>query len=116
MKTLELYEKLSDEQKVLFDYIEDNGFQIHLYTCHGDEEICAEVEDWTGCGVDMIADLQPFCYDKLYDYYNYFDVDEEIEIHRQDKRYRDAFSIRQSLEDFEAWEERIKSLVYNFSY
>ena len=37
------------------------------------------------------------------EYIDNFDIDEEIDIYREDKRYREAFTIRQSLQDFENW-------------
>lgn len=34
---------------------------------------------------------------------NNFDIDEEIDIYRQDEEYKKVFTIRQSVEDFEDW-------------
>lgn len=39
------------------------------------------------------------------DYVDGFDVDEKIDLHRQDDRYRNDFTIRESLEDFEDYKE-----------
>ena len=43
-----------------------------------------------------------------------FSIDEEIDIYRQDKRYKEAFSIKESLEDFENYEEKLNDLSDNF--
>ena len=75
---------------------------------------CIDLESWTGCGVNMFI-----CFDKedsgtiaehLSNYISEFDIDEEIEIHRQGADYKRAFSIRQSLEDFEDWLEWVKDI------
>lgn len=43
-----------------------------------------------------------------------FDVDEEIDIHRQDKRYCDAFTCRASVYDFEAQQNGFAALPRRF--
>lgn len=70
-----------------------------------------ELEDWTNGGVDMIIELKRG--QEKEDFINYvenFDIDEEIDLYRQDKRYCDAFTCRESVEDFEKWEEMIKAV------
>ena len=39
---------------------------------------------------------------------------EEIDLYRQDKRYKNDFTIRESLEDFEKYHDRLKDLSKNF--
>ena len=39
------------------------------------------------------------------------DVDEEIELHRQDKAYKQAFTISQGLKDFTDWKEELLTLA-----
>lgn len=39
-----------------------------------------------------------------------FDVDEEIEQHRQAEDYKNAFTIRESLEDFTKFHNRLKEV------
>lgn len=76
-----------------------------------------ELEAWTNGGVDMIIEVDILNNDiisELEDYLDNFDIDEEIDMYRQDKRYREAFRITESVKDFEEWvkfiEETIKEL------
>ena len=39
------------------------------------------------------------------------DVDEEVELNRQNKQYRNDFTLRESLDDIEAWKERMLKLA-----
>ena len=84
--------------KKLQTFFEANGFNVHL--TKQDNVQCAEIEKWTDGGVDMIIWLNPFTIDEFKNYVNDFDVDEEIESHREDKQYKNAFTISQSLKDF----------------
>lgn len=107
------YTKLTDEQKKLYDYLEANGRRVYLFVQDG--EMCAEVENWIEGGVDMIITLIPFSYDSLYEWWEGFDVDEEIDIHRQDKRYRSNFTIRNAVDYFEQWDRELEKLIDNFN-
>ena len=40
-----------------------------------------------------------------------FDVDEEVDINRQDEKYRSAFTYRQSVEDFNNYDKWLKSIA-----
>ena len=113
MTRRELYSALSDEQKRLHDYLEENGRSVFLFKQDG--EICAEVEDWTDRGVNMIITLMPFSFDELQSYYDGFDIDEEIDLHRQDERYRKAFRISHSVSDFENWGTALERLICNYN-
>lgn len=80
-----------------------------------------ELETWTDGGVNMIFYLDTS--DKVSEFssiVNNFDVDEEIDLHREDKRYQKAFTISESVEDFEGFKDWlfevldiIESAVYN---
>lgn len=98
------------------DYIikilEANKFQVTEY------EKEYELESFTDAGVNMIfyiskeEDFIELFKDKVEN----FDIDEEIEVHRQDDNYKNNFTIRESLEDFEAYEIKLKftlSLLQN---
>lgn len=98
--------------------LEEHGFQHDRYEEDG---VCVgiEFEDWTPGGVDMIylidgrhKDMTEKAWwrSEIYEIYDNFDVDEEIDTHRQDEKYRNNFTIRQSLEDFERFEEKLKKL------
>lgn len=92
------------EMKVLldtFNVIEDNqGYDL---------------ESWTDGGVDMIINL-PKDTEKslstlLKDFIQSFDIDEEIDIYRQDEEYRNHFTIRDSITDFEDWVSSVENVI-----
>lgn len=103
--------------------ITNSGFSVSVYTEHG-KECGLELEDWTPGGVDMIhfLDFRPHggenknifniydIYDEIKSVCDDFEVDDEIDAHREDKKYKDAFSYKQSVADFEAWESRLEKL------
>ena len=70
-----------------------------------DEEI-VEMETWTNGGVNMFVVLRkkgkPYI-EQFWDHIDDFDIDTEIEVHRENKGYKSAFTISQSLEDFTAY-------------
>jgi hypothetical protein len=116
--------KFPDEVQKILDIIEAQGFAVMLYEEKG--VVCgAEIEDWTAGGVDMIhfIDLRgkdinnPDDWrDEISDIAANFDVDEEIDLHRESERYRKAFTISASVHDFEAWEERLRKLANDVLY
>lgn len=86
----------------------DKHFRIY----DNDSEI--ELESWTDGGVDMI-----FCIykdeniDYLEQFKNYiddFDIDEQIDLYRQDEQYRKEFSISKSLKDFEGYLKKLRKI------
>lgn len=86
-----------------------------FFGVHGHEDI-VELETWTNGGVNMFIVLhrnteQNF-YEQFKEYMENFDVDDEIEMHREDDRYRSAFTIRQSLEDFEGYFKWLQDEVF----
>jgi len=91
------------EIKKLTEFFENEGFNVHLFEQDGEQ--CAEVEKWTNGGVDMIFSLQPFTKKSFIDRVDDFDVDEEIEVHRQGQDYKNAFTISESLNDFNDFKE-----------
>ena len=99
----------------------------YSFTFHEYEEndiLCGyEMETWTDGGVNMIhfIDCRESSYpdgltaqnvlEELKEISAHFDVAEELELHRQGDSYRNAFSIREGLEDFEAYAERLTEFV-----
>lgn len=78
-----------------------------------EHEDCVELETWTKGGVNMIIVLHKengLYIDQFNEYRENFDVDEEIDVYRQDQHYKDSFTIRQSLEDFEAFEKWLNEI------
>lgn len=90
-------------------FFEDNGFNVHLTEQDGAQ--CAEVESWTNGGVDMNIWLNPFTEDEFISFVNDFDIDEEIELHRQDPRYKADFTISRSLSDFKAYYKMLNKVA-----
>ena len=79
-----------------------------------------ELESWTRLRVDMLVFLDVRDYgahppkdwwkDQFKEYCQCLDVDEEIDLHREDKNYKMCFSISQSLKDFEEYEKWIEDV------
>ena len=95
--------------KKLKSFFEENDFNVHL--CEQDGVQCAEVETWTEGGVNMIIWLNPFTIEEFEYYVNNFDVDGEIDLHREGKDYRNVFSIHDSLNDFDDFHDRLKDVL-----
>ncbi|WP_421049184.1 hypothetical protein [Lysinibacillus sp. UGB7] len=89
-----------------------NFFNVH------DSEDAIELESWTNGGVNMFIvisknDEKPFD-EQVSSYIEYFDVDEEVEIHREDQKYRDNFSMTESIQDFEAYKEWVEGILEQY--
>ena len=106
---LQQCEALLDENNIGHSRSEEHG-----------ECIGIEIEQWTDGGVDMIhfidgrdRDMNDpgWWKDELESIYEAFDVDDEIDIHRQDEKYRSAFTHRRSVKDFEDYEEWLKGIA-----
>lgn len=89
----------------------DRSFEIH------NSNDCYELEEWTDGGVDMIITLskEDNRFSSMLEQFRYyvdsFNIDEEIDIYRQDKGYCENFTCRESVKDFEAWEEYIENVL-----
>lgn len=72
-----------------------------------------DLERWTDGGVDMFIniDTNNNIIEEFEFYLDNFNIDEEIDIYRQDKSYKEAFTIRESVKDFEDWVEFIKEIL-----
>lgn len=71
-----------------------------------------ELETWTDGGVNMIIYIKKDnCIDSFIEYVDDFDIDYEIDLHRESDTYRHVFTIRQSLTDFETYHEWLKNIV-----
>ena len=98
---------MNDEQVVK---IVGEHFNVHEY-----EEGQIELETWTTGGVNMFITLDPderkTFLEQFKEYVEDFDVDEQVDLHREGDDYRKVFSVRQSLEDFEAYEKFLEKMV-----
>ena len=74
-----------------------------------------ELESWTDGGVDMFITIDKNSYntllEQLKEFVENFDIDEEIEIHREDENYKRNFTIRESINDFENWVDYIRDCI-----
>lgn len=105
-------------------FLEEHGFAVSRYEENG-KVVGINFEDWTEGGVDMIHMLdgrrkdmtdEDWWKEEVVSIYENFSVDEEIDLHRQAQDYRDAFTCRQSVHDFEAWEQRLKEMAEACGY
>lgn len=101
-------------QSKLIDLFENADFKVHLF--EQDNQQCAELETWTNGGVNMIITLMPFNLKEFKHYVLNFNVDEEIDLHRQDERYKKAFTIKESVKDFEQFKKRLKQIKLGVIY
>jgi len=107
--------------KQIFDKIESAGISIHEY--EENNKICGyELNTYTNGGVNQIifidfrdTDKDPKNENDFKELFsariNSIDIDEEIEIHRQDKSYRENFTIRQGVKDFTDWKKSLLKLA-----
>ena len=74
-----------------------------------------ELESWTDGGVDMFITIDKNSYntllEQLKEFVENFDIDEEIDIHREDENYKRNFTIRESITDFENWVDYIRDCI-----
>lgn len=100
-------------------FLDENNIGYSRYKENG-ECVGIEIEQWTDGGVDMIhlidgrdRDMNDpdWWKDELEAISEAFDVDEEIDINRQDEKYRSAFTYRQSVEDFEDYDKWLKGIA-----
>ena len=96
-------------KKQLKKILEKNGFNCHFFIQGGVE--CAEIDTHTEGGVNMIYALIPFSCEEVIEYARDFNIDEEIDLHRKMKGYKEAFSIRESLADFEKYGKLINRIA-----
>lgn len=101
--------KVSKKVDAVIAIFEENDFMVQ--PVKEGRVLCAEIETWTTGGVNMIHYLRPFTVEEFERIVNDFDVDDEIDGHRQDSRYRDAFRITESVKDFEEYHSRLKGVL-----
>lgn len=86
-------EKLADKIVEDLDGSYSIGIQDGVVNC----EFCL----YTGRGVNEILYISPFTKEEFVRYVESFDPTEEVEVMRQDKTYRSAFTLRDALDDME---------------
>ena len=74
-----------------------------------------ELESWTDGGVDMFISIDKNSDNNLLEqlerFVENFDIDEEIDIHREDENYKRNFTIKESIRDFENWVDYIRHCI-----
>lgn len=73
-----------------------------------------ELETWTNEGVDIIITIEKngdTLLEQLKEYIDNFDIDSEIDMYRENEEYRNNFTIKESLEDFESYISYVKDLI-----
>ena len=102
-------EAFLDEHNICHSRYEENGECVGII-----------MEQWTDGGVDMMhlidgqdRDMNEpdWWKDELESIYESFDIDEEIDLHRQGEKYRSAFTYRQSVEDFENYDKWLEGIA-----
>jgi hypothetical protein len=93
------------KKEELIEFFRSKDFRTHT----SDDEL--DLETWTDGGVNMFIHLQPITVEEFINQVDSFDIDEEIDLHREDKRYKNDFTIRQSLDDFTAFQNRLEEIV-----
>ena len=95
--------------KQLTKVFQDQNFSVNLFKEDGKQ--CAEIETWTTNGVSMLHLLRPLSLASFEEVVKDFNVDEEIDLHRIDPLFRSHFTVRQALEDFEEYQQRLKTTL-----
>ena len=74
-----------------------------------------ELESCTDGGVNMLIGIDKNSDNNLLEqlerFVENFDIDEEIDIHREDENYKRNFTIRESINDFENWVDYIEECI-----
>lgn len=90
------------------EYLKDN-FEIWE-----DDEVL-QIEGWTDGGVNMVIYIDKRSNDdfmkQFIDYYDNFDIDDEIDCYRQDEQYCKDFRITESVKDFTDWQNYIEQVL-----
>ncbi len=105
-----IFSQLEDENISIYDYKENDklcGYELNTYTHKGVNQVLFLDFRDTGLNPKSPKDFITVFSNRIAD----IDTDEEIEINRQNKNYRNSFSIRESLADFEEWKGNLESLV-----
>ena len=116
-------DKMANKEFILHQcevFLNENNIGYSRYYTENGECVGIEIEQWTDGGVDMIhlidgrdRDMNDpdWWKDELEAISEAFDVDEEVDINRQDEKYRSAFTYRQSVEDFEEYDKWLKGIA-----
>ena len=75
------------------------------------------LENWTNGGVNMFITIEKHSDNTLLEqlerFVDNFNIDEEIDLYRENADYKNNFTIRESMEDFEDWVSCLIDLIDN---
>jgi hypothetical protein len=112
--------KQHDRFNKLIEKLDNNNIHVDNYEENG--KVCGfELISYTDGGVNIIifldfrdTELNPFLdvnfISAFKEWVADFDIDEQIDLHRQDERYRNDFTIRESLNDFTNYKKELSSI------
>lgn len=95
---------------------------IDVYSYNERNKLCGyELNTYTDCGVNQIVfvdfrgtDKNPKSAKDFIELYNErvndIDIDEEVELNRQDASYKNSFSLTVAVQDFKDWKEKLQSI------
>ena len=109
-KSIEDIIEIIEQSWGINEYEEDNdllGYEINTYTSGGVNQIV--FVDFRDTGLDpKNATHFLSVFEKRI---NEIDIDDEIVLHREMKGYKDAFTLKESISDFEEWKEELERLL-----
>lgn len=105
-----IFSQINKADICIDDYKEDDklcGYELNTYTRRGVNQILFLDFRETQLNPENPGDFIKILSDRIDD----IEIDEEIELHREIPDYKRAFSVRESLEDFEKWKENLQLLL-----
>lgn len=92
----------------------EKGILERYFDIHEDND-SYELENWTDGGVNMIIYISKCngksVLEQLQEFVRDFDLDEEVDLYRQDKSYKENFTIKESVADFENWLNLLGTII-----
>ena len=110
MKTLQqIFDKIEEAEISIYNYSENGelcGYELNTYTQGGVNQIVFLDFRNTEMNPENAQDFLTVYNERV----NSIEIDEEIELNRQMKGYKDAFSLSESVQDFEEWKEKLENI------
>ena len=92
----------------------EKGILERYFDIHENDD-SYELENWTDGGVNMIIYISKCngksVLEQLQEFVRDFDLDEEVDLYRQDKSYKENFTIKESVADFENWLNLLGTII-----
>lgn len=92
----------------------ERGILERYFDIHENDD-SYELENWTDGGVNMIIYISKCngksVLEQLQEFVRDFDLDEEVDLYRQDKSYKENFTIKESVADFENWLNLLGTII-----